>query len=555
MLRWIHDPFCSSQPVHHRKKPRRDNMATPGTVLPGHALGQLCLGASLHDVLSLIKEDKQTYPAIDLHHSQTDPLGTPVVVGLPANGVRLRFDGADQRLRLIEILDFMKIKLVYKGSELVKGTEDGLAAGGPAFKRVYSLFGPSYPGEYIPPRNKRDSYGTYVLSWPGVAFNFPLQHAAWSREKDHVSLLGSHVAGAATHMALFEGKSWPEARKDLFVREPEGPRLSALANRAKDSLPEEIDFANILGDGRIELVRSTGNSPFVITLNQTTPQDLTTELGPPHAVHKREEPPGTPEPTTQHRRAASSSRPLSNGRSHPGSQPSSYSSTGTDTFDTDFDPGEAEDDPAERASRERFWCYFSTGLDILVGPPSEHHATSHTTTTETTPHSHLTTSHHLVVTRVVIHGNVPGSYAFNRHRRLRWSLALPPSTATPKQTDHHLPLLLSEHNFDTVMKPALLSSFAQTPGYSEPEMAKGKVVNRTWSGSGGGIGGSGSESGFFLPDEEQEVGGEGGMSGGGLGDGLGDGSESWLGNTKLYSFPGLVVEVLGNGAVGGLTVY
>ncbi|RMY34821.1 hypothetical protein D0865_14077 [Hortaea werneckii] len=535
-------------------------MATPGTVLPGHALGQLCLGASLHDVLSLIKEDKQTYPAIDLHYSQTDPLDTPVVVGLPANGVRLRFDGADQRLRLIEILDFKKIKLVYKGSELVKGTEDGLATGGPAFKRVYSLFGPSYPGEYLPPRKKGDAYGTYVLSWPGVAFNFPLQHAAWSREKDHVSLLGSHVAGTATHMALFEGKSWPEARKDLFVREPEGPRLSALAHRAKDSLPEEIDFANILGDGRIELVRSNGNPPFVITLNQTTPQDLTTELGPPDAVHKREEPPGTPEPTTQHRRAASSSRPLSNGRSHPGSQPSSYSSTGTDTFDTDFDPGEAEDDPAERASRERFWCYFSTGLDILVGPPSDH-VTSHTTT-ETTPQAHLATSHRLVVTRVVIHGNVPGSYAFNRHRRLRWSLALPPSTATPKQTDHQAPdhhhhLLLSEHNFDTVMKPALLSAFAHAPGSSEPEMAKGKVVNRTWSSAGsGGIGGSESESGFFLPDEEQEVGGEeiGNTSGGG-GGGLGDGSESWLGNTKLYSFPGLVVEVLGNGAVAALTVY
>lgn len=476
-------------------------------------------------------------------------MDTPVVVGLPANGVRLRFDGADQRLRLIEILDFRKIKLVYKGSELVKGTEDGLVAGGPAFKRVYSLFGPSYPGEYLPPRNKRDTYGTYVLSWPGVAFNFPLQHAAWSREKDHVSLLGSHVAGAATHMALFEGKSWPEARKDLFVREPEGPRLSALANRAKDSLPEEIDSANVLGDGRIELVRSNGNPPFVIVLNQTTPQDLTTELGPPDAVHKREEPPGTPEPTTQHRRAASSSRPLSNGRSHPGSQPSSYSSTGTDTFDTDFDPGEAEDDPAERASRERFWCYFSNGLDILVGPPSDH-ASSHTTETP----FHLATSHHLVVTRVVIHGNVPGSYAFNRHRRLRWSLCLPPTnppTQTHQSPDH---LLLSEHNFDTVMKPALLASFAQTPGWSEAEMAKGKVVNRTWSGSGGGIGGSsGSESGFFLPDEEQEVGGEGG-GGGGLG-GLGDGSETWLGNTKLFSFPGLVVEVLGNGAVGGLTVY
>ncbi|KAI7684649.1 hypothetical protein KC322_g13312 [Hortaea werneckii] len=350
-------------------------------------------------------------------------------------------------------------------------------------------------------------------------------------------------------MALFEGKSWPEARKDLFVREPEGPRLSALANRAKDSLPEEIDFANILGDGRIELIRSNGNPPFVIVLNQTTPQDLTTELGPPDAVHKREEPPGTPEPTTQHRRAASSSRPLSNGRSHPGSQPSSYSSTGTDTFDTDFDPGEAEDNPAERASRERFWCYFSHGLDILVGPPSDH-ATSHTSETQ----HHLATSHRLVVTRVVIHGNVPGSYAFNRHRRLRWSLSLPPSSPAVQDEQQQL-LLLSEHNFDTLMKPALLTSFAQTPGWSEAEMARGKVVNRTWSG-GGGIGGGigGSESGFFLPDEEQEVVvGEGGGGVGGVGGG--EGSETWLGNTKLFSFPGLVVEVLGCGAVGGLTVY
>ncbi|KAI7595786.1 hypothetical protein KC343_g17273, partial [Hortaea werneckii] len=240
---------------------------------------------------------------------------------------------------------------------------------------------------------------------------------------------------------------------------------------------------------------------------------------------------------------------LSNGRSHPGSQPSSYSSTGTDTFDTDFDPGEAEDNPAERASRERFWCYFSHGLDILVGPPSDH-ATSHTSETQ----HHLATSHRLVVTRVVIHGNVPGSYAFNRHRRLRWSLSLPPSSPAVQDEQQQL-LLLSEHNFDTLMKPALLTSFAQTPGWSEAEMARGKVVNRTWSG-GGGIGGGigGSESGFFLPDEEQEVVvGEGGGGVGGVGGG--EGSETWLGNTKLFSFPGLVVEVLGCGAVGGLTVY
>ena len=289
-------------------------------------------------------------------------------MSLPENGLRLRFDGADQRLRLIEVIDFRKIKLAYKGSELVKTHDDGPAPSGPPFKRIYSLFGPSYPGEYLAPKG-RSPTGTYVLSWSGVAFTFPLQHSAWSKEKDHVSLLGSHVASPATHMAVFEGTSWPEARRDLFIKQPTGPRLSALAGRPKDNLPTELEGAHVSGNGQIELLR--GQTPsFSITLNETTPQDLITELGPPDATHKREELNTTPEPSN-HRRTGSTSRPMSNGRMNPGSQPSSYSSTGTDTFDADFDSGDADEDPAERTSRERFWCYFSHGLDIMIGVPGE----------------------------------------------------------------------------------------------------------------------------------------------------------------------------------------
>ena len=467
-----------------------------------------------------MKEDKQQYPAIDFHYSQTEPLATPVVVSLPANGIRLRFDGADQRLRLIEVTDFKKIKLAHKGSELVKTQEDSPAAGGPAFKRIYSLFGPSYPGEYLPPKGRVPT-GTYVLSWQGVAFTFPLQHSAWSKDKDHVSLLGSHVASPATHLALFEGKNWSEARRELFVKEPTGPRVSALATRPKDSLPAELEFAQVFGDGKIELHRTNGSPPFIIVLNQTTPQDLTTELGPPDATHKREEPVATPE-LGMHRRTGSTSRPLSNGRSHPGSQPSSYSSTGTDTFDADFDSGDADEDTSETASREKFWCYFSHGLDILVGPPNDSSIAN-----GDFPHTPLSTSPHLVVTKAVMHGNIPGSYAFNRHRRLRWTLDVPHDQPSAQP-------LFSEQHFDHDMKPALLAAFAGV--WPETEMDKGKVVNRTWGGSGP------SDSSFFLPDAEEDI-----VDGGG--------SEQWLGNTKLFAFPGLVFEVLENGAVSALTAY
>lgn len=508
-------------------------MASAIPIVPSHSVGSistlvirrrscnivqlltLCidLGASLYEVLSHVQEDKEQHPQIDLHYDRAEPLAAPAVVVLPSNGLRLRFDGADQRLRLIEVVDFRKIKLSYKGSELVKSPSDAA----PAFKRIYQIFGASYPGEYIPPSNG-DQAGRYVLSWSGVAFTFPLQHSAWSAQKDHVSMLGSSAASPAVAMALFEGSSWPEARKDLFVRTPSGPRLSALAGRPKDNLPAEIELANITTEGTIEFQRRPPASLFSIVLNQTTPQDLITELGPPDVMHKRETDAARPEPPS-HKRAGSMSRPMSNGRAHAGSQPSSYSSTGTDTFDTDFDSGDADEDPADRTSRETFWCYFAHGMDILVGPPSGHLPTDGPGRTP------LAASSHLVVSKVIMHGNVPGSYAFNRHRRLRWTITLP-------NTPYLDGGLTSETKFEEV-KATLMHIFHDVwPG---SEMGRGKVVNRTWSGSP-------SDSSFFLPDAGEDL-----VEGGG--------SEQWLGNTRLYTFPGLVFEVLENGAVSALTVY
>lgn len=232
---------------------------------------------------------------------------------------------------------------------------------------------------------------------------------------------------------------------------------------------------------------------------------------------------------------------MSNGRAHAhaesrGSQPSSYSSTGTDTFDADFDSGDADEDPTDRSSRETFWCYFSHGIDILIGPPSED-ASAVLSLDEGAEATPLAASPHLVVTKVIIHGNVPGSYAFNRHRRLRWFLSFP-------NTEYLEAPLDSETKFED-LKAALLHIFHGTDRQGAIEqMGKGKVVNRTWGSSGGGgVSGAGmSESGFFLPDAETEL-------------VEGNGSEAWLGNTRVFAFPRLGFEVLENGTVVGLTVY
>ena len=482
------------------------------------------LGASLHEILSLVHNDKATYPQIDLLYDRSNPLTIPVVVSLPQNGFRLRFDGADQRLRLIEVTDFKKIRLAYKGREFVKNS---LVEAGPDFKRIYTLFGASYPGEYHAPQNG-DKMGRYVLSWAGVAFTFPLQHGAWSPQKDHVSLLGSTAAAPATVMALFEGNSWPEVRNDLFIKQPSAPRLSAAASRPKDNIPLEIEAANICStEGRIEFLRRPPAGPFTVILNQTTPQDLITELGPPDATHKRTIDPATSQEQPLHKRASS----MSNGRAHVegrGSQPSSYSSTGTDTFDADFDSGDADEDPADRTSREVFWCYFSHGMDVVIGPPSEEGSLALPLEGEdATP---LTASPHLVVTKVILHGNVPGSYAFNRHRRLRWQLSFP-------NTEYLDSPLTSETKFDD-LKSLLLHVFHGDDRKPGDGMGRGKVVNRTWGGGAGSI----NDSGFILPDVETEL-------------VEGSGSEAWLGNTRVFAFPGLGFEVLENGSVVGVTVY
>lgn len=497
----------------------------PTTIIPGRCLGPICLGASLYEVLTIVKEQKQTFPAIHLHHSSSDPLTTPVVVALPQNGLRLRFDAADQRLRLIEVMDFGKIKLAHKGSELVKSSDAVGTNARPGFRRTYQIFGASYPGEYHPPKDGSKS-GSYVLSWTGIAFTFPLEHSVYGPQKDHVSMLGSSAASSATQMALFEGSSWPEARKDLFVRVPNGPRCSALAQRPKDNLPAEIEHASLEGDGKITLIRTPPAAPFVIVLNQTTPQDLITELGPPDATKKRDVDTALQQHQPSKRRTSSISKPFTNGRtSHAGSQPSSYSSTGTDTFETDFDSGDADDNPADRTNREIFWCYFTHGMDILIGPSSPSRTTATTTTNPTTSPS----TPHLTVQKVIIQANIPGSYTFARHRRLRWTLALP---RIPWATDD----LHSEANFTSTLQPSLLQAFEGI--WSENEMSRGKVVNRTWGTSGGG----GEDSTFFLPDAGEDL-------------VEGQGSETWLGNSRVFSFPGLGVEVLENGVVGSLSVY
>ncbi|KAJ5201395.1 uncharacterized protein N7498_006058 [Penicillium cinerascens] len=499
----------------------------PVQTFPGKGLGNITLGASLHNVLTRVKSHPQTYPAIDLAYSSSDPLRKPVVLHLPSNGLRLRFDGPDQRLRLIEVLDFSKVDLVYKNQDVLKSgksAEPTTSPQGPSFRHVYNrLFGPSYPGEYVPPADQ-SPFGTYVLSYPGIAFSFPLQHSAWSEHCDFVALLSSSAALSATSMAIFQGSSWPETRAKLFTQQPQYPRSSAVVSKARDSFADEIEEFHILGAGKLEVTRRT-SAPLQINLGETTPQDLIAEFGPPDAIYRKND-----RRISIHRAAGGDPLHLSpspgRGMDIPDTDHSSNNSV-TDDSDEEISPSSVSD-PASLPS-ECFFNYFHHGFDAFISHPTTP-GPAFPTSGLADPSPQPSTSQ-LTVTKIILHGNVPGSYPFNRHRRSRWAIHLDQSGNG----------LTSESPYDEISSQ-LRGVWKGAYGNADEEraMQRPMVLNRGW-------GDSPENSVEFLGGWEETT-SKGPRAGG-------DSHDGGLGNTELFGFPGLLFEVLKNGAVSCLTVY
>ncbi|PLB37568.1 isoleucine--tRNA ligase ISM1 [Aspergillus candidus] len=504
--------------------------STQVQISPGKGLGLIILGASLHNVLGHVKSHPQTYPAIEIAYSPSDPLRKPVTLQLPENGLRLRFDGPDQRLRLIEVLDFSKISLVYKNQEVLKGAkphEPPASQQGPSFRHIYNrLFGPSYPGEYVPPLNG-SPYGTYVLSYPGIAFSFPLQHSAWSDQCDFVALLSSTAAMPATSLSVFQGPSWPEVRANLFTQQPQYPRFPPLAGKNKDSVADEVEEFIIWGAGKVQAIRRS-TPPTHITLSRTTPQDLIAEFGPPDAIYRKHD-----RRISIHRAAGGgggSQDPL-------GMSPSP--GRGIDITDTDQSSNNsAADDSDDEVTTtldpsslptECFFNYFHHGFDAFIShPDTPGPALPGSALSDPTP---VSPSSQLVVTKIILHGNVPGSYPFNRHRRSRWRISLDSSEDT----------ISSETRWDEVfgrLKDVWKGFYASST--EERALQRPMVLNRGW-------GDSPESSVEFLGGWEEST-GKGQRAGN-------DGHDAGLGNTELFGFPGLLFEVLKNGAVSCRTCF
>lgn len=493
-------------------------------IQPNRGIGWITLGASLHAVLTRLKSQPQFYPQIDLAYSASEPIAEPIVLTLNANGLRLRFDGPDQRLRLIEIIDFSKTTFTYKNTELVRrqgpsaDTVDSYVSG-PSFKHLYNrLFGPSYPGEYLP-SNSGDSKGIYVLSWPGLAARFSLRENSWSEKADFVSLLSSTAASPATSLAIFSGSSWSEVRDSLYTKRPLLPRSLTHATRPNESLPDEIEEVVIHGGGRLELFRRS-SPPLMITLYEDTPQDLVAELGPPDAIFRKSASglsihAGGAGTKNRHYSMSSNADP------HLPEQDQSSNKSYTDESENETSN---LDDSQDEDVCEQFYNYFHHGFDVLISSPAK-----------TTTNGRGSNSVDFVATKVFLHGNIPGSYSFNRHRRCRWRIEL---------DDNGHPLALTSEMKFSEVSDVLKDIHHDTYKNEEDRkrMQRGMMLNRGW-----GVDSpessiellGGFEEGVSSRDNTKAVGG----------------SIPSMDNTELFGFPGLLFEVLKNDTISCLTVY
>ncbi|KAF4635393.1 hypothetical protein G7Y89_g2705 [Cudoniella acicularis] len=518
-------------------------------VRPGQALGFLVLGATLHDILTRLKAEPQRFPKLDLIYEHTAPVAEPVILVLLNNGIRLRFDGPEQRLRLIEVLDFTKSHLTYNDRDVLRPstTVQTTAAtaqvlSGPTYRHIYkNLLGPTFPGEYIEPEaGDETGMGLYVLSYPGLAFSFPIQSSFWSPGKDILSLLSSAGSHPAASMAIFSGDSWADARERLFKQTLDPSEAFAVIMKGKETVPAEVRLVRIHGEGKLELIRSRSHVPLWIQLGHTSPQELVAELGPPDAIYRKNDQRMSIHKARQGIGGHDRTDP-NDLRLHDDSTDTDQSSAHTAT-DDDSDDDHEEGEVAGNVSGECFYNYFYYGFDILVStpttpspsPPSKDHYNSASVSKLIVPNDSST---RLVASKFILHGNVPGSYPFNRHRRCRWEIQY----LAPKRGE-------SVVNSETAFKDIESRLHEEWKSiYKNAEEAKarqrGMVLNRDWGDSPG-------SSCELLGGWEDSVGGK-------RPDAIGLGGEDvkGLGNTTLFGFPGLVFEVLKNGAVSGVTVF
>ncbi|KAM3580824.1 hypothetical protein VKS41_006881 [Umbelopsis sp. WA50703] len=343
-----------------------------------------------------------------------DPLDMDFIISLPQNGLNLRCDGSLQRLRCIECYDISKVKLIYQNNDVSSNRTI------PTFLLIYKSFGPTYPGEFYA------SESAYSLNYPGLSFTFPIpsRHQELYSSSTELPLeFPDGTTPIANHVYVYSGsQNWrncslPNIQK--IISENNNSTQGRYGKKGRREVERVIAEPNVgitlifpLGhtsastlDSQSEdsTTTSTANGSTVkVLVRSTTPQDLLSDLGKPSCIFYKEE--------DKMRIHSVRDEPSSDkGKSDNGDEEDTLGESETVVSgENAVDKGIEAAQPADY-----FFNYFYLGIDVLFDGSAH------------------------VCKKIVLHGNIPGHFDFQRYKRcpfvLRFSSAQMASKPVPEE--------------------------------------------------------------------------------------------------------------------------
>ncbi|KAG2198592.1 hypothetical protein INT47_001039 [Mucor saturninus] len=367
-------------------------------IVPGRSLGPFRLGSSLWDTLHFLSDRPQFFPSVELKYSQEEPSDHDFIIALPSNGINLRYDGSLQRLKSVECYDPTKVKLVYQNSDVSSSRTI------PTFLLIYKSFGPTYPGEFDP------NQSIYTLKYPGLAFAFPIPTRHQNLYKTSSDLPLEFPDGTtpiASKVILYSNSNtWQQAAVPplpKILAEHNGNNSTKYGKSGKREVetvivkPTKGITLNFPGPGSTD-DKSTNNppiinNPVIISLNSTTVQDILADLGKPSRIFYKEEDKMKIHSVNDHGN-------LLYKPPHP-----------IESKTADITADDKDKDPLLVQPTDYFLNYFHLGIDLLIDGGLH------------------------ICKKIVLHGNVPGHFDFQRYKRCPYQMLFPKNKNKNKQNN------------------------------------------------------------------------------------------------------------------------
>ncbi|KAI8582668.1 hypothetical protein K450DRAFT_226360 [Umbelopsis ramanniana AG] len=391
-----------------QESPKHDDTGTAKrlelSISPASSLGPFRIGTSIWEIINFLRERSSFFPQVELKYSQEDPLGVDFIIDLPQNGLSLRCDGTSQRLRCIECYDISKVKLVYQNNDVSSNRTI------PTFLLIYKSFGPTYPGEFD------SAESVYTLSYPGLSFTFPIpsRHQELYSSSTELPLeFPDGTTPIASHVFVYNGsQNWRQATLpplSKFIGETNAAAQGRYGKKGRREVDRVIaeptvgvtlhfpmgGAATATPDTHSEdssLSNSPSNSTSVrILLRSTTPQDLLSDLGKPSCIFYKEE-----DKMRIHSVLGDNPTDKSNRSGGEEEHEATSDSENVVSDENAVDKGIAAAQPTDY-----FFNYFYLGIDILFDGGLH------------------------VCKKIVLHGNIPCHFDFQRYKRCPFALRFP----------------------------------------------------------------------------------------------------------------------------------